>query len=296
MGSWVGGDRDGNPFVTAEALEEAVTRQAATALGRYLGEVDNLGIELSMSIRLVQPTPELMALAAAAGTSTLLRRRALPGGARGHPRPARRHRRSGAGRGPRRAPAPRSPAALPAPRRAARRPRRGRRLAAQPRGRRAGRRPARPAAPDGRDVRLPPVRARPAAELRRPRAGRRRPAGVGRRHRPLPVARRAGPGGRAGRRAAHPPPAGGARRRRRRAHRATSWPCSGPGRPPSTGSARRHPQLRDLQGHLGQRRARGGAAAQGGRPRLAGRAGVAAAGDRPAVRDHRRPALGRAPR
>ncbi len=70
MGSWVGGDRDGNPFVTAEALEEAVARQAATALTRYLGEVDGLGIELSMSIRLVQPTPALVALASAAGAST----------------------------------------------------------------------------------------------------------------------------------------------------------------------------------------------------------------------------------
>jgi phosphoenolpyruvate carboxylase len=68
-GSWVGGDRDGNPFVTAAALEHAVARQSATALTRYLREVDSLGVELSMSIRLVQPTPALMALAAGAGGS-----------------------------------------------------------------------------------------------------------------------------------------------------------------------------------------------------------------------------------
>ncbi len=82
-GSWVGGDRDGNPFATADALELAVNRQAATALARYLDEVDGLGVELSMSIRLVQPTPPLLALADAAGPSTFSAdepyRRALQG-------------------------------------------------------------------------------------------------------------------------------------------------------------------------------------------------------------------------
>ena len=68
-GSWIGGDRDGNPFVTAESLELAVHRHAATALAHYLDEVDALGVELSMSIRLVQPTPALLALATTAGAS-----------------------------------------------------------------------------------------------------------------------------------------------------------------------------------------------------------------------------------
>jgi len=69
-GSWIGGDRDGNPFVTAASLDLAVRRQAATALGHHLDEVDRLGVELSMSIRLVRPTPRLLALAEAAGPST----------------------------------------------------------------------------------------------------------------------------------------------------------------------------------------------------------------------------------
>ena len=66
MGSWIGGDRDGNPFVTADVLREAVTRQARSAFAHYLGEVHALGAELSMSLRLVEPTPALLRLAHAA--------------------------------------------------------------------------------------------------------------------------------------------------------------------------------------------------------------------------------------
>ncbi|MGH8764850.1 MAG: phosphoenolpyruvate carboxylase, partial [Burkholderiales bacterium] len=66
MGSWIGGDRDGNPFVTAEVLREAVTRQARTAFAYYLEEVHALGAELSMSLRLVEPTAALLRLAHAA--------------------------------------------------------------------------------------------------------------------------------------------------------------------------------------------------------------------------------------
>ncbi|TAK51100.1 MAG: phosphoenolpyruvate carboxylase [Betaproteobacteria bacterium] len=66
MGSWIGGDRDGNPFVTAEVLRAAVTRQARTAFAHYLEEVHALGAELSMSVRLLEPTPALLGLAHAA--------------------------------------------------------------------------------------------------------------------------------------------------------------------------------------------------------------------------------------
>jgi phosphoenolpyruvate carboxylase len=66
MGSWIGGDRDGNPFVVADTLEYAVRAQAAVALEHYLGEVHRLGGELSLSTRLVQPAPQLLALAEAA--------------------------------------------------------------------------------------------------------------------------------------------------------------------------------------------------------------------------------------
>ena len=66
MGSWIGGDRDGNPFVTAQTLVHAVRAQAAVVFGHYLDEVHRLGGELSLSSRLVRPTESLLALAQAA--------------------------------------------------------------------------------------------------------------------------------------------------------------------------------------------------------------------------------------
>ncbi|MDO5653391.1 MAG: phosphoenolpyruvate carboxylase [Brachymonas sp.] len=66
MGHWMGGDRDGNPFVTAKSLEQALRMQCETALMHYLQELHALGTELSMSTLLVAVTPELAALADAA--------------------------------------------------------------------------------------------------------------------------------------------------------------------------------------------------------------------------------------
>ena len=48
-GSWIGGDRDGNPFVTAASLEIALARAAETVLGHYLDAVHALGAELSIA-------------------------------------------------------------------------------------------------------------------------------------------------------------------------------------------------------------------------------------------------------
>ncbi|MEO7404223.1 MAG: phosphoenolpyruvate carboxylase, partial [Burkholderiales bacterium] len=84
MGSWIGGDRDGNPFVTAEVLESAAARHARVALDHYLEEVNALGAELSLSARLMTPTPALLALAEAAEDRSPFRvdepyRRALSG-------------------------------------------------------------------------------------------------------------------------------------------------------------------------------------------------------------------------
>ena len=64
MGHWIGGDRDGNPNVTAATMRHALARQAEVALRFYLREVHALGSELSMSEQLATVTPELAALAA----------------------------------------------------------------------------------------------------------------------------------------------------------------------------------------------------------------------------------------
>ncbi len=66
MGSWIGGDRDGNPFVTAPVLRLAVESHAEAAFEYHLGAIFRLSLELSMSDRLIRPTDRLVALADAA--------------------------------------------------------------------------------------------------------------------------------------------------------------------------------------------------------------------------------------
>ncbi|HEY3328126.1 MAG TPA: phosphoenolpyruvate carboxylase [Novimethylophilus sp.] len=63
MGSWIGGDRDGNPYVDASTLEQAIVQQAITAFEYYLGQAHALGGELSLTTHLVHVTPELLKLA-----------------------------------------------------------------------------------------------------------------------------------------------------------------------------------------------------------------------------------------
>jgi phosphoenolpyruvate carboxylase len=65
-GSWVGGDRDGNPNVSPETLEYAVRHQAELVLDHYLREIHALGSELSLSDSLVTTSPALRALAESA--------------------------------------------------------------------------------------------------------------------------------------------------------------------------------------------------------------------------------------
>jgi phosphoenolpyruvate carboxylase len=63
MGHWMGGDRDGNPNVTASTLSAALKRQTEVALRHYLKEVHELGAQLSVSATLVSITPEMQLLA-----------------------------------------------------------------------------------------------------------------------------------------------------------------------------------------------------------------------------------------
>jgi phosphoenolpyruvate carboxylase len=51
FGSWIGGDRDGNPFVTPETTREALERARNTVLGHYIAEIERVIEPLSSSRR-----------------------------------------------------------------------------------------------------------------------------------------------------------------------------------------------------------------------------------------------------
>ena len=63
MGMWIGGDRDGNPFVTAETLDYCTHAQATAAFKYYLEELHALGSELPLATTIVHVTDALQALA-----------------------------------------------------------------------------------------------------------------------------------------------------------------------------------------------------------------------------------------
>jgi phosphoenolpyruvate carboxylase len=63
IGMWIGGDRDGNPFVTADTLEYVIDTQSELAIAHYLNELHALGAELAMSSRVVEVSTALADLA-----------------------------------------------------------------------------------------------------------------------------------------------------------------------------------------------------------------------------------------
>ena len=65
VGSWIGGDRDGNPFVTAPILKQALAMQCECVLDHYLAELEILASQLSLASLLVPVSNELAALAGA---------------------------------------------------------------------------------------------------------------------------------------------------------------------------------------------------------------------------------------
>ncbi|HEY0623043.1 phosphoenolpyruvate carboxylase [Sphingomonas sp.] len=83
-GNWIGGDRDGNPFVTADSLRLTLSRSAETVLNHYLDAVHALGAELSISSHHADIDPDVAALADRSGDDAASRadepyRRALSG-------------------------------------------------------------------------------------------------------------------------------------------------------------------------------------------------------------------------
>ncbi|MDP9423235.1 MAG: phosphoenolpyruvate carboxylase [Pseudomonadota bacterium] len=84
LGSWIGGDRDGNPNVTADTLRQALWRAGHTAVRHYLEQLHALGADLSISSELADISDELGALADRSGDPSPTRvdepyRRALSG-------------------------------------------------------------------------------------------------------------------------------------------------------------------------------------------------------------------------
>ena len=63
LGSWIGGDRDGNPYVTAQVLRQTLRMQSARVLDFYLEEVHQLGGELPLAEGLVTVSEALAELA-----------------------------------------------------------------------------------------------------------------------------------------------------------------------------------------------------------------------------------------
>ena len=63
MGHWIGGDRDGNPHVTADTLRLALRRQADVALAHHRTQLERLARQLSQSAQLVPVSPALAQLA-----------------------------------------------------------------------------------------------------------------------------------------------------------------------------------------------------------------------------------------
>ncbi|MBY0510723.1 MAG: phosphoenolpyruvate carboxylase [Rhodospirillaceae bacterium] len=84
IGSWIGGDRDGNPFVTADVVRQTLKMHSSKALSFYLDELHRLGAELSLDGRLVKVSDDLRVLADSSPDTSIHRknepyRRAISG-------------------------------------------------------------------------------------------------------------------------------------------------------------------------------------------------------------------------
>ena len=84
LGTWIGGGRDGNPFVDAGTLAYAMTRNGGTAIRSYLEAVHRLGSEISISSGMSETPEAVLTLADKSGDNAPTRadepyRRALSG-------------------------------------------------------------------------------------------------------------------------------------------------------------------------------------------------------------------------
>jgi len=84
LGSWIGGDRDGNPHVTADSLRLTLGKASQALLAEYLEQLNTLGAELSVSTELTSVSDAVKELAANSGDTNAARadepyRRAITG-------------------------------------------------------------------------------------------------------------------------------------------------------------------------------------------------------------------------
>ena len=61
FGTWVGGDRDGNPFVTPDVTDRVLEAQHDHAMRNMIGAIEDLAADLSASTRIREVSPELVA-------------------------------------------------------------------------------------------------------------------------------------------------------------------------------------------------------------------------------------------
>jgi len=73
VGSWIGGDRDGNPFVTHDVMQYAVQQHSELAFEHYLNETHILGTRLSLTDRLVDVSDGLRAMSDASPDNAVSR-------------------------------------------------------------------------------------------------------------------------------------------------------------------------------------------------------------------------------
>ena len=73
MGMWIGGDRDGNPFVTAETLNLSAMKQCELISNYYLDRLESLYRTFSMSTQYIQESEELEELANRSSDSSVYR-------------------------------------------------------------------------------------------------------------------------------------------------------------------------------------------------------------------------------
>ena len=77
MGMWIGGDRDGNPFVTAETLELSALTQNEVVMNYYLEKVEHLYREFSMSTSIVNVSEAVKEMARLSNDTSVFREKEL---------------------------------------------------------------------------------------------------------------------------------------------------------------------------------------------------------------------------